>query len=105
MAEVAFSPQGDRYAIAAVVGPHPFWMDVLHRWHLPVRIPSHPQVGIWIFSLDGNQNQEVGQITPERDNTQYALYPYEMPGDLRWSPDGKYLGFVYKGTLYRVPTD
>jgi len=101
LSEIAFSPQGDRYAVAVEDDPHSVWLDMLRRWHIPVRIPSHLQVGIWIVSLDGKQCQEVGHMTPERD----WWRPYEMPDDLRWSPDGKQLGFVYKRDLYRVPTD
>jgi len=103
VADVAFSPQGDRYTIATLVDPHPVWLDILQRWNIPVHIPSHPQVGLWILTLDGKQ-QEIGYLTPEPTNTT-SHWPYEMPRDLRWSPDGKQLGFVYKGDLYRVPTN
>jgi hypothetical protein len=104
MEDVAFSPKGDRYAVSASVDSHPIWMDVLHRHHWMGRMPSHPEVGIWIFSLDGKESHVVGKMKPER-NSDAVLWPYEMPRDLRWSPDGKQLGFVYKGVLYRVPTD
>ena len=103
--EISFSPRGDRYAISALVDSHPAWLDSLRQWHIPVRIPSHPKVGIWILTLDGKQQQEVGHITPERYKGDIAPWPYEMPYYLRWSPDGKQLGFVYKSDLYRVPTD
>jgi hypothetical protein len=102
--DISFSPQGDRYAIVVEGDLHPVWLDMLRRWHIPVHVPPHPQVGIWIFSLDGKQSQEVGHITPERES-QNSICPYYVPQHLRWSPDGKQLGFVYKGDLYRVPTD
>ncbi|MCW3055037.1 MAG: hypothetical protein JWN14_4207 [Chthonomonadales bacterium] len=104
LADVAFSPHGDRYAIAALVGSHPAWLDMLQRWKFPVRIPSHPQVGIWILTPDGKQ-QEVGHMPPVHAESPFSQWSYEMPHALRWSPDGKQLGFVFKGDLYRVPTN
>src|SRR5262249_11547136 len=106
--EVAVSPLGDRYAISAVVDTHPALPSLLHHIWPSIRVPSSPQVGIYIFSLDGKRHQQIGH-TPLEENSRNDLpwdsYMYEMPRDIRWAPDGRHLGFIYKGTLYTVPAE
>jgi hypothetical protein len=104
MREIAFSPRGDRFAVAAVVDSHPAWLDAVHHWIPAIRGSPHVQVGIWLITVDGAHIDEIGHVSPEPSKVP-ILGPYVLPSELRWSPDGRHLGFDYKGALYSVPTD
>lgn len=91
------SPQGDRLAWLAAreyAPPNSPWLRRIWTF-----FGQHRQtlIGLWVSRLDGNQMQEIGHL---------AYRPKEeVPQDIRWTPDGKRLSFLYKGGLYTVPAD
>ncbi|HZT40651.1 MAG TPA: hypothetical protein VFA07_00610 [Chthonomonadaceae bacterium] len=91
------SPQGDRLAWVLTLEnahPEPAWLQRL--WALFGQ-RQRKTFGLWVSHLDGSQLREIGHINYQPDD--------EVPQDIRWTPDGKRLSFLYKGALYTVPVD
>ena|SRR5579871_5556216 len=91
------SPQGDRLAWVLILDnapPEPAWLQRLRSWFGQGKQRT---MGLWVSGLDGSAMREIGHIAYRPGD--------EVPQDIRWTPDGKRLSFLYKGALYTVPVD
>jgi hypothetical protein len=62
------------------------------------------EVGVWVSDLRGRNAREIGRIRQiDRLRTKGPM-PRELvfPQDLRWTPDGKSLSFLFDGAMYLV---
>ena len=91
------SPQGDRLAWLVESDYTPPGSVWLRRVWVFLGQRKRPLVGLWISRVDGSHMQEIGHLNYKPGE--------EIPQDIRWTPDGKRLSFLYKGGLYTVPVD
>ncbi|HZT42437.1 MAG TPA: hypothetical protein VFA07_09605 [Chthonomonadaceae bacterium] len=95
------SPQGDRIAWETLEHRVPAWSALLHRI-LPAYKPQELNIfALKVSRLDGSQTQIVGTMEmPPGDQDSN-----DVPQELRWTPDGKRLSFLYHRAIWTVPTD
>lgn len=82
--ETAFSPQGDRLA----------WLTSPDKGHV---------ASLWVGRIDGSQIRKLGSLPLSAPLDQYAAGNQFQ--QVTWTPDGKYLSFIYKDGLYKIPVD
>ncbi len=58
-------------------------------------------ISFWISNPDGSDLHKVGNI-PIAEAAKYTA-SVTVPSDLRWTPNGKNLSFLYENSLYIVP--
>ncbi len=91
--ELILSPHADRVALLQLfLEPSPYpWMRWLHVY------PGSKQIEtIWEGQLDEGSLSQVG---PGVDATSTSVL------EIRWTPDGKRLSFLYDSALYTMPVD
>jgi hypothetical protein len=58
---------------------------------------------IWTSDLDSSHLREIGSVAPiGRCGPSQEI---RLPWQVRWAPDGKRIGFLYRDALYVVPVD
>src|SRR5579862_3911122 len=99
----AVSPNGDRIACEVSVqrkSPYPGFMQRMLA-HVGVRPPG-PGVELWVCGVDGSNMHEIGAIPVDLNNPNPRLTRLTdlLPLSVHWTPDGKRVGFVYKGAIW-----
>ena len=92
--KMLLSPQGDRIAwfiTSYYQSPIVAWLMTYFRH---IHTSSNMVQSLWVSSIDGSNLHPLGNLEPGSHNMM------ETP---LWTPDGKYLSFVYNLTLWRVP--
>jgi hypothetical protein len=98
----AVSPKEDRIAVAYYYYVRSPMREMLCQL-IPRFGPSdQPYADLWIGGKHGHSWREIGAIP-----TGYKIdrYPSPITEDLRWTPDGRNLTFIYKNALWTVPAD
>jgi len=99
-ANLILSPKADRIAweLGSPYDPTSRGMSDSHGELRPQRVP----LGIWISRPDGSGLHELGHLPIDRKN---AMTQHQEFGQIKWTPDGRSLSFIYQRKLYRIPVD
>ena len=94
------SPDVKRLAFRAVGLSKPGLLHWLSKFVPRFHHSGSVFVSVWTVNMDGTQLKEVGRVyAAEALN----LDSTELVTDLRWSPDGKSIGFRHRMQVYSVP--
>jgi hypothetical protein len=73
------------------------------------------QYELWVRRLDSPQMQRVAFMESKEETVLRKLpgnieehestAASEAPYDLRWTPDGRHISFVFQGALWKIPVD
>lgn len=98
--DITLSRDGDHIAWMYRVVWEPPYRRFLARW-LPF-CKSTPDITdeLWVSRLDGSQMRRIGAIDQGHDVN--ILPVYTGPEQLRWSPDGRRISFVYNKGVYVI---
>lgn len=100
--DLRLSPRGDRLAWKLSQPATPRLPDLLSRWFPSIKPPAKTLLSLWVSRADGREMHKIGSI--ERREETNELFMLE-PDDIRWTPDGKRLSFIYRNALYVVPAE
>ncbi len=94
------SPDAKKLALIAVGKSKPGvfrWLSKISPW---LHQGSPVFVSLWTVNMDGTHLKEVGRAYGANE---LDLDSTDLVTDLRWSPDGKYIGFRHLSHVYTVP--
>lgn len=98
--DFALSPQGDRLIWITMAAPAVDGSKVPDRAHPIPDSRILPLFTFWVTRADGSGWNRVGSITVQGNKDQQ-----DAPSDSHWPPDGAHVSFVYRKSLWTVPSD
>jgi hypothetical protein len=93
--EATLSPHSDRIAWLFLNDHKPPFYNALRRVYNSIGVHSSTTEGIWLSKPDGSDMRALGSIPLKAGDA--------APNNLRWTPSGDNLSFLYKSGLYLVP--
>jgi hypothetical protein len=96
------SPDKDHIAWKVVCRRSSPFLTMLGRVFSRLRSEPRETAEIWVSRLDGSGMREIGHLNLHLGPNSVGE---KTPSEIRWTPDGKKLSYIYKDTLYTVPVE